>query len=158
MVLFFPVHVTIRGRFLASATDAVEAFRRLGETITHDVRMIELRGPVFRPPDLSWLRIDPATASFRELRRMHRVADTVLRPHIVRDEVSPLHAGNSYCPHVTLSWGSSEADVLALFTPQAPVAIVAQLVSLVLVKYPEEWPVKENLKIVNVADLSVQSS
>jgi len=129
----------------------------LGESITRDPGMIELRGPVFHPPDLTWLQIEPATAGFRELGRMHRAADTVLRPYIVRDEVSPLHAGDSYCPHVTLGWSSSEADVLALFTPPAPVAIVARLVSLVLVKYPEEWPVKEDLKIVYVAYLSVQS-
>jgi|SRR5271157_716035 len=155
-VLFFPVHVTIRGRFLASAPDALGAFRQLGGSITRDLGPIELRGPVFRPPDLTWLQIEPATEGFRELGRMHRAADTVLRPYIIRDEVSPLHAGDSYYPHVTLGWGSSEADVLALFTPQASVVIVARLVSLVLMKYPEEWPVKAGLKVVDMQVLSVQ--
>ncbi len=155
-VLFFPVHVTIRGRFLGSSADILPAFRRIGESITRDPGIIELRGPVFRQPDLTWLQIDPATAGYRELCWMHRAADRVLRPYIVRDEVSPHHAGDSYCPHVTLGWGSSEADVLALPTTQAPVAIVAQMLSLALVKYPKEWPVDEDLKIIAEAHLPVQ--
>jgi len=152
-VFYFPVHFTIRGRFWADPRDAVDAFRRFGESDAYNLGGIELMDPVFRGPDLAWLQVNPATQGFREFCRMHRAADAALRPIIVRDEVSPNHAGEAYCPHVTLGWGSFGGDVLALLRSRPPITMVARLVSVALGKYPRGWPVNEDLTIVDALDL-----
>lgn len=148
-VLHFPVHVTIRGRILASADDAIRAFRRLSELALCNLPLIELTGPQFHDPDLTWLLIPDVTPGFRELGIMHRITDSALRPFIVRDEVSPAHAGSAFCPHVTLGWGSSKEEVALL----RPISMMARMASLALVKYPPLLPINEDLAILDVINL-----
>jgi hypothetical protein len=150
---FFPVHVTIRGRFRAQPRLAGAAFRRFCESERHAPGAIELTGPVFRAPDLAWLEVGRSSRSFRELRRIHGNADDAVRGILDQDEVAAEHTGDGYTPHVTLGWGCNEEDVRALAAQEPSLVIAARLVAVALAKYPAGWPVSEELEVVDLQRL-----
>ncbi len=150
--LFFPVHVTLRGRFRTRPCLAEEAFRRFCRGDAYSPGPIELVGPVFRAPELVWLEVAAGTHAFHELARMHRDASEAFQTVLEEDEVPPEFAGAGYRPHVTLGWGGTAADAEQL-APASPTVIAARMTALALVRYPPEWPVREELTIVASEDL-----
>lgn len=153
VALHFPVHITVRGRFLSEPQHAVSAFHRLmGQEALSQASMV-LSGPVFRLPDLVWLEICSGASSCAELATLHAKADAIFRQEMRHDEVMPEHAGENYCPHVTLGWGCSEADLATTPGLESKVKLVATLTSLALVAYPAMWPVREDLVVVEAHDL-----
>lgn len=152
-VSFFPVHVTVRGRFLTNSSSALSAFKDIAHSKPFEPYRVELVGPVFRSPDLVWLQVRGGTAGSQQLGSLHEAVDAMTLPLIVEDEVSPLHRGKDYCPHVTLGWGCSEAGFLEYAATQPPLRFQARLKSLALVKYPQ-WPLREDVQIVAEADFS----
>jgi hypothetical protein len=149
--LFFPAHITIRGRFWASDRSVNGVLRHLRESGSYASGPFQLIGPVFRPPDLLWLELSAATLGFRELSRMHRDVSALFRSIVQRDEVPADHAGEGFQPHVTLGWGCSPVDVGELEVSSLPISLSAEVASLALVKYPGEWPVTECLEIIETA-------
>ena len=152
-VLFFPVHVTIRGRFWARPCLAEEGFRRFRKSNSYDPGLIELTGPAFHAPDLVWLEIGAATHGFQELGRMHRDANETFRSVLEKDEVLPRYAGDGFFPHVTLGWGCAKENADELLVPSSLATIAGRLTSLALVRYPTVWPVNEDLDMIELANL-----
>lgn len=138
LALRFPVHITLRGRFWGTPETVTEAFRRAGcPTVTACELM--LHGPVFRPPDLLWLSVEPLGVGHSELVRLHKHLERALKPVMSLDETLPTHAGAGYRPHVTLAWGATD-DAVRRWDLPAVHSIRAQLADVVLAEYPDTWP------------------
>src|SRR5687767_12709376 len=83
--LFFPAHITIRGRFWVNDQSVNAILLRLREYGSYDAGLFQLTGPVFQPPDLLWLELGTATLAFQELSRMHRDMSATLKSLVQRD-------------------------------------------------------------------------
>src|SRR5579862_2952491 len=58
--LRFPVHITLRGRFLAEKEKVVEAFHQMNTSCSFpDLKDVALERPSFHKPGLAWLKVHP---------------------------------------------------------------------------------------------------
>ena len=146
--LLFPVHITLRGRFWGPSPLVVNLFREFGEKLQSKPISMSLRGPTFKTPDLMWLEVAGAMDDMAELRRLHRDFDDLLRVAVIRDEVDPLHSGNTYKPHITLGWAASETHTMLLTGSIGQITLRANVSSLALARYPGTWPITEKVELV----------
>lgn len=111
----FPLHLTIRGRFLVRPGELASVAREVARGLPKlPAFRAELRGPLQPREDLWWYEILPGHRGFATARQAHELADTVLAEHglIVRDLTPSAYKGTGFRPHITVSFsGLTPGDV-----------------------------------------------
>lgn len=154
LALSFPVHVTIRGRFLAHEVDARFVFGQLVQVwAAGPPGMLSLSGPAFCPPDLAWLQVEQSSLGYESLARLHREADAACLRCLVRDEVSAEHAGDGFSPHVTLGWGVTASQVTELLH-SSRLPINSWVERFALARYPSDWSQSRPVELIQSVDIS----
>jgi 2'-5' RNA ligase len=137
--LRFPVHVTVKGRFLASESDAESVFRELAMAWNEPLAA-RLCAPSVSSAGIAWLSVsDPD--SLATLRLFHRDAEGLVAALGLVDEVPFEHKLNGYVPHATLAWNcrTEELDRVDNEYGQLIESLRASVVDLALVRYPVDW-------------------
>jgi 2'-5' RNA ligase len=152
MAFYFPVHITLRGRFLAKKSillKIVNEIKQIDIKIPIDIQLSE---PMYIDPELVWLEVLPYYKGYRTLLFLHQLFEELVRESVIKDEVPDVYKGNEFRPHLTLGWGVKyEAWEELLYTGLTPVQ-ESKIDSIVLVRYsrrspPSYPPRKENTLI-----------
>lgn len=137
--LRFPVHVTIRGRFIAREPDAESFFQALARGWSKPLAT-RLCAPSASNSGVAWLGVSNAECQV-VLRRLHCDAERRAAALRLGDEVPPEHKLRNYEPHVTLAWDCQTAmlDRMVREHGERLESLRASVVDLALVRYPTDW-------------------
>lgn len=150
MALGFPVHITVKGRFLAN--------QNVVERVIIDARLIiasnfvapicvQLSDPKYIPPQLSWLEVLPSSDGFSQLTLLHQLFEQTIKEFVVEDEVPEAHKNSGFCPHITLGWGVTPRTWREFSISRKHTLQRAQISHLALVCYPHNWPMNESVDL-----------
>lgn len=108
IALNFPIHITLRGRFIPSPNCNEEMLLDVLRRAASCVVPIEchLTGPVSPSSNMFWYEVAENTDGRTRLAALHTQLNTQLYEHgyIQKDETPEAHQINLYRPHLTMSW------------------------------------------------------
>ncbi|MEB3828299.1 2'-5' RNA ligase family protein [Phormidium sp. CCY1219] len=150
MAFCFPVHITIRGRFLATPERVAKAFREINPSVAKLPATISLNQPIYLQPDLAWLEVVPENQGYQTLRSLQEYFEDRVSGYAIADEVPDSHKHAGFRPHITLGWGVTPAVFQKFLGFHVPILPPSCIESLVLVRYPLHWPLTEAVKIERI--------
>lgn len=148
----FPVHVTLKGRFLAYDKNVEKIFHRIyfncSSLLIPSQAIVNLSNPKYIKPQLSWLEVLPDNQGFNSLMNIHQILEAEVKEFVVEDEVPKAHKNLGFRPHVTLGWGVTpqaweEYSVSRVFSLKQ-----AQVSHIALACYPQDWTANESVDIL----------
>jgi len=113
--LYYPPHVTLKGRFSIAREHGVSAIIDSIATSAHMFPWFEAKfaGPVRISPSLWWMECTTDCLGFQAFIGLHRhLLDNLSRNRLLdRDDTAKAFQGNCFRPHISLAWSASGAPV-----------------------------------------------
>ena len=108
----FPVHITIKGRFIvAETTSLVTVVENIERVFRVPAFAVQLDGPIYIGGTLRWLECLPNRSGHREITALHQACVERILGADYADYCAPgAFELGGYRPHVTLDW--SEGGIL----------------------------------------------
>lgn len=94
--LGFPMHITLKGRFLAPKDTVVDFLKEIDLTFLHIQHNISLSEPMYIEPELSWLEVLPNTSGFHILVSLHCFFEKEISRFVIFDEVPAEHKNSFF--------------------------------------------------------------
>ncbi len=138
IALNFPVHITLKGRFIGKEDVVSKAFREIEPTSIKLPINIHLSRPVYIEPDLAWLEVLPQYQEYEILLSLHKIMEEVFREAVIEDEVPEAHKNSGFRPHITLGWGINPHLWLKYLSVAASIQ-QGKIDYIALVRYPLDW-------------------
>jgi len=148
MAFCFPIHITLRGRFIAQEERVLKAFNALNTTFINIPIDIFLSEPLYIQPDLGWREVLPEYKGYENLLCLHNLCEEIVSGILVEDEVPDAYKNYGFRPHITLGWGVTP-EAWERFSSLASVTLKQSSIDRIsLVSYPHGWPLKEAVNVV----------
>lgn len=152
IALGFPVHITLKGRFLASSNVIRKifeetCFKHLCLQPTLDTT-IYLSNPKHLKSQLSWLEVLPENKGFYTLHLLHQIFEHQVNQLVLKDEVPDNHKYLNFRPHVTLGWGVTCENWQTYSTSEKFSLSKAEISHIGLVQYHKDWPAEEPVNLI----------
>jgi hypothetical protein len=149
MAFMFPVHITLKGRYIAQEDVISEAFQEINLTAIEVPVDICLSEPQYIKPELAWLEVLPQYQGYKTLLCLHKLFENLLSQVVIEDEVPEAYKNSGFRPHVTLGWGvTPEAWARYFSNAHIPVLHPSRIGSIALVRYPDSWPREGDIDVV----------
>lgn len=150
IALGFPVHITVKGRFLANQNAVEKIINDVCLSIDSNVPVpicVQLSEPKYIAPQLSWLEILPSYEGFSQLTFLHQLFEQRIKELVVEDEVPEAHKHSGFCPHITLGWGITPQMWQEYSTSRKHILGRTQISHIALACYPYNWPINESVDL-----------
>lgn len=152
----FPIHITLKGRFLAYENTAMTVFndavKKILKNFHSDFRpsskIIYLSKPKYISSQLSWIEVLPDTQGFYTLLNFHNYFEQEMNNFLVIDEVPEEHKNENFCPHITLGWGVTKENWYQYSIKRRFNLSQTQITYIALALYPKDWPLEESVNLV----------
>lgn len=148
MALSFPVHITLKGRFIASEDIVINFLKEIDLTSLHLQTNIGLSKPRYIESQLSWLEVLPNTLGFDTLVLLHNFFEKEINSFVVLDEVPEYHKNLHFRPHITLGWGVTLEVWYKYSFNRIFRSSQAQISHVALARYHQKWPLEESVTSV----------
>lgn len=148
LALGFPVHITLKGRFLASKKIIIDFMKKANLSSLCLETRVGLSKPQYIGSGLSWLEILPDTLGFSSLLSLHSFLEIEVSRILMIDEVPETHKNIYFRPHVTLGWSVTPEvwHEYAATTKFGSTQI--QISHIALACYHQRWPLEESVTSV----------
>ncbi|MDJ0705537.1 MAG: hypothetical protein QNJ46_19855 [Leptolyngbyaceae cyanobacterium MO_188.B28] len=153
MALGFPVHITVKGRFLANQNAVEKVISDAGLSIGSNIPTpicVQLSEPKYIAPQLSWLEVLPSSEGFSQLTFLHQLFEQRIKEFVVEDEVPEAHKNSGFCPHITLGWGVTPQTWQEYSTNRKHILEQTQISHIALACYPYNWPINESVDLATI--------
>lgn len=145
MALNFPVHITLKGRFIAPEDIVINFLKEIDLTSLNLYTNISLSKPRYIKSQLSWLEVLPNTLGFDTLVHLHSFFEKEINSFVVLDEVPEYHKNLYFRPHITLGWGVTLEDWYKYSFNRRFRSSQAQITHVALARYHQKWPLEESV-------------
>lgn len=145
MALGFPVHITLKGRFLASKDIVVNLLNKTDLASLCSQTEIELSKPKYIYPQLSWLEVLSDTPGFNNLLFLHSFFEREINRFVVSDEVPENHKNAHFRPHITLGWGITPRVWQKYSSIENFGSVQIGFSHIALACYHQQWPLEETV-------------
>jgi len=143
MALNFPVHITLKGRFIAPEDLVINFLKGINLTSLHLRTNIGLSKPRYIKSQLSWLEVLPNTLGFDTLVLLHSFFEKEINRFVVIDEVPEYHKNFHFRPHITLGWGVTLEVWYKYSFNRKFCSSQTQITHVALARYHQKWPLEE---------------
>lgn len=144
----FPIHITLRGRFIAKQSAILDKFRFLNISKTNINFDISLSNPYYHKPELVWRELVPSNKGYDQIADLHIFFQEQIQPEVIEDEVPEIHKNSGFRPHVTLGWCVTD-DFWTIFLDKIfEQCYLSKIVDIVLVHYPNDWMKGKKINVV----------
>lgn len=149
MAFIFPVHITLKGRYIADESVILEAFKEINLSAIKIPIDICLSQSLYIQPELAWLEVLPHYQGYETLLHLHKLFENLLSQVVIEDEVPEAYKNLGFRPHVTLGWGvTPEAWTRYFSKEQLPALYPSRIDSIALVRYPDSWHREGNIDVI----------
>ena len=156
LALAFPVHITLKGRFLADKNTVITTFKNTVTKILEKTKIefpplpktIHISNAKYVNSQLSWLEVLPNTQGFYTLLYLHSTFEKEMNGLVVIDEVPEEHKNSNFCPHITLGWGVT-LEVWEKYLADRKLNLnQSQIKYIALASYPQNWQLGESINLI----------
>jgi hypothetical protein len=146
--LRFPVHITLKGRFLAEENIIINKWHKFNFNTLVLPLKVSLSLPLYVSPDLVWLEVLSNDKVYKNLVNLHNFFENELETNIVKDEVPNCHKKIGFRPHITLGWKVTKEAWLQYKHNKNFQINECKIGNINLVKYPTNWMNKGLITVV----------
>lgn len=148
MAFCFPVHITLKGRFIAkeSKLNKLANFKLTNINTPFD---ISLSQSLYINPELVWLELLPYAQGYETIVNLHKLFEDIVKPDVIEDEVPESHKNNYFRPHVTLGWGLTPQFWEKYSLQELLRFYECKIDNIVLVCYPNNWLQGSPIKVIS---------
>jgi hypothetical protein len=106
--LKYPIHVSIKGRFIAHRNVGQNDLARSLAVLSQSVKPFtaEVFGPTKVNDQLYWMECQPSSPGYTSFRCLHSLCEGLLEDKVLQECTPPEFRFEGYRPHVTLAWYS----------------------------------------------------
>lgn len=148
MAFCFPIHITLRGRFIAKEDVVTKAFNDIKTACPLLPAEISLSEPRYIKPELGWLEVLPKNRGYEHLVYLHRLFEDRLKGAVIEDEVPESYKNSAFRPHVTLGWGVTPELWERYLSSELLTLKQTSIDQIALVIYPHSLPLREPVSTV----------